>query len=145
MAFSAQDILNAFIESTAAQGDLEDHEEKSEPSAVAFGLRAPAPFGYVRVWGPRGNTASWRDCHIVVERYNGAVGVSREVRGHVSLAEPRPNGMAITGDEIGYSCGPGLGRFDHAIRPSVIAREFASAKDLVEYLTGAIKKAGLRW
>ncbi len=154
MAFTAQQILNAFIERSAEGASAGDDHELGEadlpdgtpaPRAVTFGLRCTNPFGYVRVWGPSGSTARWADCHIIVERYNGAVAVSREIAALLPLVEPRPDGSRITEHELGYSCGKNYGRFDRALRPSAAQHHYPTARALVEALINAVEKAGFTW
>lgn len=154
MAFTAQQILDAFVERSADGASGSDDDELGEadvpgrspaPRAVTFGLRCTKPFGYVRVWGPGGSAARWADCHIIVERYNGAVAVSREIAAQLPLVEPRPESVRITEHEIGYSCGKNYGRFVQALRPSVARNHYATARALVDDLINAVEKAGFTW
>jgi hypothetical protein len=127
-AFTVDDILRAFIARSA--------RDKSHVTLAERSL----PNGYVRIYGPSAKPRKKRTCHLIVERMNGAVAVTKELRSHLSV-HPRPMpAKSIAADPAGFSSGPKYGRFRW-----IVTEECASADDLVDRLIGAFAAANLRW
>ena len=105
---NAQILLLAFLEASAEGG------------YVTFGRRGGDP-GYIHVV-PGILSAGERACrHLLIELYNGTVGVTEPLREAIGGQE-RPHAR-IQQDTLGYSAGPNYGRFGWALPWAQIERD----------------------
>lgn len=126
--FTADEILRAFVKRSAKDKSYVTLAERSLPK------------GYVRVYGPNAKPRKKRTCHLIVERANGAVAVTKELRAYLPV-RPRPiPAKSIKVDPAGFSSGPKYGRFRW-----IVTEECASADALVDRLIGAFAAASLPW
>src|SRR5689334_19510407 len=113
---TADDIIRAFVTRSATDG-----------SHVTFAERS-APNGYVRVYGPNADVRDSSKCCVIVERANGAVSVTKELKPHLVVRDRPDPPLAIHDDPAGFSSGPKYGRYDW----TMIIDDASSASEVVD-------------
>ena len=153
MALLPDELMQAFAATAGDNGD--DLAAESSPAdvaqhpAVSFGMRCrrgPGG-GYVRVWGPNADPRSVSQSHVIIEMYNGMVGVRAPLHQHIGGAVERVSSATIKSDPLGYGCGSNYGPFTHAI-PSIAMGPgalYPDAAAVVAAVLAAFRKLGWRW
>lgn len=154
MSFTAQEIVEAFLEQAADLSDLEDdgsNESRHRDRHVTFGRRGPvgAQAGYLRVWGPNARPAAPdpRGCYVIIERYNGVVSVRKQLAAFLTGSALRVPTQSILKHPLGYSCGPNFGLSTHGIPPAELGPggTYPTPAKLVEAVVAAFESAGVAW
>jgi hypothetical protein len=111
----------------------------SNDGHAALRQRGGSP-GYVHVV-PRGFDPARRGHrHVLVELYNGTVGVTEELKDELK-AQPRSTAR-IEDDPLGYSAGPNYGRFRWGITHTDLVRRWGSERAFVEALAAQLRRLG---
>ena len=103
--------------------------------------------GYERVWGPNARTTSPAGSYLVIERYNGVLGIRDELVSQFSALPTRRSDVNIKVDPLGYGCGPKYGRYTRAIPSSAmgVGQTYPTPASLVQAIVAAFGKAGIAW
>jgi hypothetical protein len=103
--------------------------------------------GYVRVWGPSANPQNPRQSHVIIELWNGVVGVRAPLHQHIPGTVARVTTATIVNDPLGYGCGPNFGGFSHAIPSSAMGPGtlYPDARSIVVAVLSAFAAAGMPW
>jgi len=156
MALSPDELMRAFIEYPMAMVDDNDDVGAETPTVaavkrpyVAFGLRCrngPGR-GYVRIWGPSANPQNPGQSHVIIELWNGVVGVRAPLHQHIPGTVARISTATIVNDPLGYSCGPSFGEFTHAIPSNAMGSGavYPDARSVVTAVLSAFAAAGMPW
>lgn len=136
---SAHDIVRAFIEHTALEGD-----DGRSRGTVSLGARGGAR-GYFVVEGPNAQPTSGVTPRVLVERYNAAVFFNHEGIARIMGADARPADKRIWEHPLGASTGTNLGAARWGLSPLVIAERFEAAGDLVAAIIAAYGRAEVAW
>ena len=135
MAFTADEIIAAFIARTATQANGTRH--------VTFGTRGRGGSAYVLIWGPSADPNDVKASKVAVQRFNGAVAFRHAGIANVVGAKPRPK-TPISKDARGPSFHHS-GTFKWALTPQEIQQRYAKADDLVNVIVGAFATGGVPW
>lgn len=139
MALSPEALMRAFIEWPTT----------IKRPHVSFGLRCQKGHGggYVYVWGPSADAANLQESRVIIELWNGVVGVRQPLHQHIPGMVARVSAATIKNDPLGYSCGPSFGDFTHGIPPSAMGPGtlYPDAQAVVAAVLAAFAKAGVSW
>lgn len=124
MSDAALRVLLAFVDAFSADGGHAVLRARG-------GLR-----GYVHVVPPRFDPSKPSGRHVLVERYNGTVGVTARLKDALG-AQTRPDAR-IQADPLGYSAGPNYGRFKWALTHDAILAKWATEHAFADSVAGLL-------
>lgn len=149
MAFTCDEILRAFSEHDSNCGDPDEEPGTNASQGVIIQLRCPKGpgRGYYRIWGPSAPSTSASASFVLVENWNGVVGVHDKLAPHIAGLARRRDKATIAQDDLGYGCGPSYGCYWNAIPISAMGPGllYPTPGDVVKAVLAAFAKAGLPW
>jgi len=148
MPFTCDEIVDAFMRHDAGEGDL-DSEVIEGGGGVRVRLICPTGpgGGYVRIWGPNALYLGPAGSFIVVERWNGVVGVRNELTPFLRGLAARRANVNIQMDPLGFGCGPNYGRYWQAIPVTDMGpgARYPTPATLVAAILAAFQSASILW
>ena len=84
---------------------------------------------------------------MVIEQYNGVVGIRAELAPFLTSVVNRRSDVDIRANPLGYGCGPNYGRYTQAIPSSAMGsgQTYATPASLVQAVVAAFGSAAIPW